>query len=57
MKFEVEITETLQKTVEVEAGDEEEAARIVRSMYRDEEIILSEDSFVDCRIEILGHRG
>jgi hypothetical protein len=53
MRFEVEITETLQKTVEVEADDEGEALRIVHKMYRDEEIVLCEDSFIGFDMEVL----
>ena len=53
MKYKVEITETLQRTVEVEAKDEDEAYQIVNDMYRNEEIVLSADDYIDTKIEVL----
>ena len=46
-KFKVEITETLQKIVEVEANNKEEAVHKVMKMYKNEEVILDYDNFVD----------
>lgn len=53
MKYKVEITEILQRTVEVEAKDEDEAYKIVKDMYRNEEIVLSADDYIDTKIEVL----
>lgn len=53
MKYKVEITETLQRTVEVEAKDEGKAYQIVKDMYRNEEIVLSADDYIDTKIEVL----
>lgn len=44
--YEVTITETLQKTVEVEANSREEAERQVEENWNDSEYILDADSFV-----------
>ena len=44
--YEVTITETLQKTVEVEANSREEAERLVEQKWNDSEYILDADFFV-----------
>lgn len=44
--YEVTITETLQKTVEVEANSHQEAERLVEKNWNDSEYILDADSFV-----------
>lgn len=44
--YEVTITETLQKTVAVEANSREEAERQVEQRWNDSEYILDADSFV-----------
>ncbi len=43
--YEVEITETLQMTVEVEARSRQEAERIVAAQWKEAEYILDADSF------------
>lgn len=53
MKFKVEITETLQKTIEVEADDRADAIILVRRKYRNEEIILDDTSYIDTEFHIL----
>ena len=45
-EFEVEITETLQKTVTVEADSKDEALQMVEDMWKDSDIILDADNFV-----------
>lgn len=52
-KYKVEVTETLQKIVEVEADDKEHAESIARQMYRKEEIVLDEGNitYVDFNAE------
>ena len=52
-KYKVEITEYLQKTIEVDAKDENEAYSKVKQMYDNEEIILSADDFTDKEIKVL----
>ena len=44
--YEVTITETLQKTVEVEAASREQAEEFVEQKWNDSEYILDADSFV-----------
>ena len=44
--YEVTITETLQKTVEVEAASREQAEELVEQKWNDSEYILDADSFV-----------
>lgn len=44
--YQVTITETLQKTVEVEANSREEAERQVEQRWNHSEYILDADSFV-----------
>lgn len=41
----VAITETLQKTVEVEANSREEAERLIEQRWNDSEYILDAESF------------
>lgn len=46
-EFEVTITETLEKTVVVEANSKDDALQIAEDMWKDGDIILDADSFVD----------
>ena len=50
--YTVEITETLQRRMEIKAVSAEEALLIAKGMYRREEIILDADDCVDRKIEI-----
>jgi len=47
VKFLVEITETLQRRVEVEAENEADAELVVRERYRNGEIVLAGDDYVE----------
>ena len=51
MKYKFEITETLQKMVEIEAENIDEAYRLVKEKYFKEEIILSDVDYIDTTIE------
>lgn len=53
MKYKIEITETLQKTVEVEASDRTEALDKVKNMYYSEKIWLMSDDITDTTIEFV----
>lgn len=53
MKFKVEITETLQKTVEIEAKDASEAITKVRREYFDETYVLDSSNYIDTTFEII----
>ena len=46
-KYKVEITETLQKIIEVEADNKEDAMHKVMKMYKNSEVILDENDFID----------
>jgi len=46
-EYEVEIIETLQKTITIEANSPEEAAMLVETGYKNEEYVLDADHFVD----------
>lgn len=52
--YKVEITEILQKVVEVEAMTEEEAFDIVEDRYENEMIVLYSYDIVDSNIEVIG---
>ena len=53
MKYIIEITETLQRQIEVEAQNESEAIKLIKEKYKNEEIILSEQDFIDYEIDII----
>ncbi len=53
-KFKVQITETSQKIVEVNAKDKDTAILKVQNMYESEDIVLTADDFVpDADFEIV----
>lgn len=53
MKYKIEITETLQKTIEVEANDIEEALLKVKHLYKDEKEILDDTSYIDTEFKVV----
>lgn len=52
MKYQVTITETLSRTVSVEAPSAEIAEEQVRGRYRDEEIVLGSPDFCYFDVEV-----
>ncbi len=46
-KYEIEITETFQKMIKVNASDIDEAINKVIKKYKNEEIVLDSDDFVE----------
>lgn len=50
MKYQIEITETLQKIVEVEAASSSEAYQYVVYDYNNGDIVLDSDDFVSVEI-------
>lgn len=50
MKYRIQITETLQKTIEVESGTEMEALQQVVNDYKRERIILDSDDLKEVDI-------
>ncbi len=53
--FEFEITETLQRVVEVKAESSEIAFKIVKESYQNEEIVLDDSDFVGKEIKEFKH--
>ena len=49
-EWNVEITETLQRTVKVTAETADEAWEMVREMYRNCEVVLDSEDFIDSEI-------
>ena len=54
--YDVEITETLQRTVAVEANSREEAERIVTEAWNDEVYVLDSTDFIDVDFKTVGER-
>ena len=52
--YNVEITETLRRTVTVEARDYDEAISKVRNAWRRSEYVLDADDFLEAGFEIVG---
>ena len=55
-KFEVEITETLQRTVTVEATSQEEAERMVERSWRDGDYVLTDEDYVGVDFKTTGEQ-
>jgi len=51
--YKLEITETLQRIIEVEASTEKEALDKIRKLYKEEKIILDSSNYVDTEFTIL----
>lgn len=51
-KYEILIQEILQKVVEVYADSKDDALEIVEKQYRNEEIVLDSDDFLDFEIKL-----
>lgn len=51
--YKIEITETLQKQIEVEASSKEEAERIVKERYLNEKIVLSSSDHIETKISAI----
>lgn len=56
-KFTVEITETLQRQIEVEAADKNEAISKVREKYYNEEVVLDSGDYIDTEFNIIDKNG
>ena len=50
--FQIEIVETLSNIVEVRAKNEQEALLKAQDMYRNEEVVLYPDDFIDTKFNI-----
>jgi hypothetical protein len=51
-KYEVEITETLQKIVAIHVDNEDAAFQNVKGMYKSEKIILDSHDYIDIEISL-----
>lgn len=51
MVYKIEIIETLSKTVEIEAETRVQALKEVKQKYKNEEIILGGDNFIEVEFE------
>lgn len=51
-EYDVMITETLVRLVEVEAASREQAEEAVRKLYREGRIVLDADDYVDTDFEV-----
>ena len=49
----VEVREYLSRIIRVDAADSVEAERKVRSLYRNEDVVLGPEDYVDTEIETL----
>ena len=56
-RFKVTITETLKRTVEVEAGDQHEAEQLVSDDWHDSKYILDADDFVEVKFAVIDGRN
>ncbi|WP_416332018.1 DpnD/PcfM family protein [[Clostridium] innocuum] len=52
-KYLVEITETLQKQITITANSREEATQKAKEKYKNEEIVLDENDYVDTVFTVL----
>lgn len=52
-KYKVEITETLQRIIEVQAQSAKDAIELIRQKYKKEEIVLSENDYISTEIDLL----
>ncbi len=51
--FNVEITETLQKKISIQANSEEEALSIIKKKYDEEKIVLDDSNLITTHFNIL----
>ena len=51
-EYQVEVEEVLQRVIKVKANSEDEAIDIITRRYKDEEIVLDSEDFMDYDIHI-----
>ena len=54
-KYKIEITETLQRQIEVMASSKEEAIDLITEQYQNEDIVLTANDHVNTTIEVLNN--
>ncbi|MFA5629047.1 MAG: DpnD/PcfM family protein [Dehalococcoidales bacterium] len=52
-KFNIEIIETLSRTIEIDAEDESEALNIIYGKYHNAEIVLSAEDYMDTAFNVI----
>lgn len=52
-KYKVEITESLQRIIEVQAQSANDAIELIRQKYKKGEIVLSENDYISTEIDLL----
>ena len=52
MIYKVEITETLQRIVSIDAANKDAAILTVKQLYRDEDIVLDSSDYISTAIDI-----
>ena len=52
-KYTIEITETLQRQIEIEANDHDEAFKIIKRKYRNGEIVLDSNDYIDTDFHLI----
>lgn len=52
-KFNIEITETLQRQIEIEAEDYDEAMKIIKDKYHNSEIVLDSNDYIDTDFRLI----
>ena len=52
MKFDVEITETLQRVISINADDEQSAIIAAKQLYRAEDVVLDSSDYIDTVFEV-----
>ena len=57
MKYNVTITEILEKTIEIEAENKANAINIARDKYNKEEVILTADDLADTWFSLYEQQG
>ncbi len=52
-KYKIEITETLQRTIDVKAANDSEAITKARNLYFDEKIVLDYNNYIDTKFDAI----
>ena len=52
-KYKISIKETLERIIEINADSETEAIDIVKEKYRNEEIVLDYNDYIDADIDVV----
>ena len=54
--YQIEIVETMSQTIEVVAEDEQTAVLKAQEMYRNEEVVLYADDYIDTKYNVFEHK-